>query len=379
MNTYKFKDLPECARKELIEAQRSENENELDVEPFLESLIQKCFNIGFLVSREEIQYSGFYSQGDGLSFTGSIKVSDFLDKANHGLDIEEYKSLFKKAGIEYVLIIRKYGNYVHEKSCSISELESEYDYLNDAYVAMERIRYELAVETYSDIKDHFEEVISDKHCSDQIEDLDLWYLEDGSEYFKDKPVVHGYEVLNKIYDFLKINNKPHIVISELMKKCADIITLQNFIEDLPTDDEYKLILRDCETKFKTLVRELYFSYFGADILKIFNFTLPKCNCKDENNHEIRCLWSGLQNTPKDELNNLYITTPKFRTYDLEVILPEIKKLSKEEMMGYDLSDESSDYFYVVFNTWSLSSYLRVQNLIHYLNSQYIIFDGEEDE
>ena len=49
MNTYKFEDLTDCAKKELIEAQRSENENELEVEPFLESLIEKCLNIGFLV------------------------------------------------------------------------------------------------------------------------------------------------------------------------------------------------------------------------------------------------------------------------------------------------------------------------------------------
>ena len=377
MNTYKFEDLTDCAKKELIEAQRSENENELEVEPFLESLIKKCFDIGFLVCRDEIQYTGFYAQGDGLSFTGTINVSDFLDKANHGLDIEEYKSLFKKANIEYIPIIRKYGNYVHEKSCCISELE--YDYLNDAYDAMERIRYELAVETYSDINDHFEEVISDKYCSDQIADLDCWYSEDGSEQFKDKPIVYDYEVLNKVYNFLKNSNKPHIVISGLMKKCSDIIAFQNFIEDLPTGDEYKLILRDCETKFNTLVRELYFSYFGLDVLKIANFRLPKCNCKDEHNHEIKCLWSGLQTTPREELNNLYITTPKFHTYDLEIILPEVKKISKEEMMGYDLSDESSDYFYVVFNTWSLSSYLKVQNLIHYLNGQYRIFNGEDDE
>ena len=379
MNTYKFEDLTDCAKKELIEAQRSENENELEVEPFLESLIKKCFDIGFLVCRDEIQYTGFYAQGDGLSFTGTINVSDFLDKANHGLDIEEYKSLFKKANIEYIPIIRKYGNYVHEKSCCISELELEYDYLNDAYDAMERIRYELAVETYSDINDHFEEVISDKYCSDQIADLDCWYSEDGSEQFKDKPIVYDYEVLNKVYNFLKNSNKPHIVISGLMKKCSDIIAFQNFIEDLPTDDEYKLILRDCETKFNTLVRELYFSYFGSDVLKIANFRLPKCNCKDEHNHEIKCLWSGLQTTPREELNNLYITTPKFHTYDLEIILPEVKKISKEEMTCYDLSFESLDYFYVVFNTWSLSSYLKVQNLIHYLNGQYRIFNGEDDE
>ena len=85
MKTVRFEDLSEEVKAKIIAAQADENQAEVDFEFNFEALIEKGKKIGFDIELENIKYSGFYSQGDGLSFTCFVDTKKFVEEADHGL------------------------------------------------------------------------------------------------------------------------------------------------------------------------------------------------------------------------------------------------------------------------------------------------------
>lgn len=71
----------------------------------------------------DIQFSGFYSQGDGASFTASVdRVNVFLKTIGMQELPQEVEECFR------ISVDRRYGGYVHERSVSLNvEVNSDED------------------------------------------------------------------------------------------------------------------------------------------------------------------------------------------------------------------------------------------------------------
>jgi hypothetical protein len=111
-------------------------------EDFIRTLEEK----GISVTSNEIQFTGFYSQGDGASFTGTIHTSDmkrFMDA--HDL-AEGYEGAYFFAKLEqlYLEISRTSSHYCHSHTMRISLNDDiwddygEYSLRSEVYQVMEK-------------------------------------------------------------------------------------------------------------------------------------------------------------------------------------------------------------------------------------------------
>jgi hypothetical protein len=203
MKTIQFSNLDLDTQKKIVLEHKirpiMDGYEEIDYEPLLESFTYKLDAIGFNVKAEDIKFSGFGSQGDGLSFTGTIDINkllktifkiDEVTKANDeqlsGVmsdlkDIEHFKPLVDIDAT--VDIIRNTSRYVHEKTCQLEydpELAGEFggeEMLGDLMAFIESLRYELCVHMYSDLKDHHDEIIGYDYHIEILKDENKWWYE----------------------------------------------------------------------------------------------------------------------------------------------------------------------------------------------------------
>jgi hypothetical protein len=86
---------------------------------------------GFHVDVDEFSFSGFYSQGDGLSFIGYIDIEEYLTVTKQKT---KYRTLLRNIYTDKLAlsvdIIRTSPRYYHEKTCTVQQIE-EYDYLSE--------------------------------------------------------------------------------------------------------------------------------------------------------------------------------------------------------------------------------------------------------
>ncbi len=144
--------------------------------------IEKAEAIGYHTSAEEMEFSGFWSQGDGACISGSFNVEQWLKINKLG---NQYRSLLNAAK-EYDLEvwIKHTGNYSHSRT-----LNAQYDtyYLNDkpyrqlVKVAKQMLdqAIDLSNEMYKDLEKEYEYLTSEEHFS-ELADMNDWeFTEDG--------------------------------------------------------------------------------------------------------------------------------------------------------------------------------------------------------
>lgn len=256
MKTVRFEDLDEKVKNKIIIVQSDENQTDVDFECIFEGLINKGKEIGFDIEPENIKYSGFYSQGDGLSFTCFVDTKKFIEEADHGLIREEQLAFLEKYedfGIGTIEIVRNYSNYVHEKSCSVETTDVKE--LFALYGAIERSRYQLSVETYTDMKDHFEEVGSRDYVTNQLEDLGYWYSLDGVQCFQEKPITYGFDFNDVMLEARKRNILFNDM-SVLIDKLGQVNIIRNVLDELPNIEEYAPVFISGLEKLKDYQYEL---------------------------------------------------------------------------------------------------------------------------
>ena len=84
--------------------------------------VRKLEELG--ISGADIHFSGFWSQGDGACFTGTVDLPKFV--AAHGLEYP-YISMTPGEGLRAVCELSHSGNYYHDNSISYSlEIEEPY-------------------------------------------------------------------------------------------------------------------------------------------------------------------------------------------------------------------------------------------------------------
>ncbi len=154
---YKFKELSDEAQKRVIEdVQNDEHYMSYDWWDCVYEWFKDKY--GHLFNDIDPAFSGFYSQGDGASFTYSGIDRDRILKL--WLDSEEFSPIRRKFYEEYLDIYSvgsRYGRYVHEKSVSHS-IDFDLMYNNSisgAYNVMDHV---------SDLYEDFEHWFENYYC-----------------------------------------------------------------------------------------------------------------------------------------------------------------------------------------------------------------------
>jgi hypothetical protein len=169
---YSFSELPDDIKIGLI--QDFEIDHEWD-DPVIQTIEQEAEEIG--INNFDVYYSGFWSQGDGLSFIGTLS-EDLVEKI--------YKENINRDGfgpenppftVEFVRIIR---HYCHSK---VVEARID-DCLDDeAYQIFEKVFNEWkdnqCEQWYLLLKESFESLMSEPFIREHYEDCGEIFLADG--------------------------------------------------------------------------------------------------------------------------------------------------------------------------------------------------------
>lgn len=122
---------------------------------------EKLERQGFL--SPEIYFSGFYSQGDGASFTADIDLEKFLSGRRVKVKYVTELALYKETGDN--VVITTSGHYSHEYTMSIDSdnLSAE---LEDFILEEAR---EQARKIYRDLRAEYEYLMTDEAISETLE------------------------------------------------------------------------------------------------------------------------------------------------------------------------------------------------------------------
>lgn len=180
LNTYSFNELSEVAKQNAINHFRDINTDFDDWhECILEDIKERLKEIGFYDI--DIQYSGFWSQGDGLSFDGKIDIEKFTKD-------QRLISLFNAGYFGMTIDSVWCGNYVHEKT---KEVNFTFDY--DCYPnilnaikglcnSIEGIRLNECKDAYNRLEQYYCELQKDENVIETIIANEFCFLEDGTQY-----------------------------------------------------------------------------------------------------------------------------------------------------------------------------------------------------
>jgi hypothetical protein len=118
------------------------------------------------ITVKDINFTGFYSQGDGASFTGRIDMAQFLKV--HGLE-EHYMgaTFFAGQGELWADITRGSGRYCHEHSVEATLIEDTYNNFDD------EVRFEVYTRMEEVLNDEWQQLEEEvnKVCRGYMQDL----------------------------------------------------------------------------------------------------------------------------------------------------------------------------------------------------------------
>lgn len=165
---FTFDELSENAKQKAIESLWDINVNYDWYECLISEFEDQLMNAGF--SNIKINFSGFYSQGDGLSFTGDFNNNDI-----------------KLTDEIYYQSIKDFLVYVKHKHCyfSIDRISSHYYHENtvtsDNEYCLEYCR-SIMQEFYRALEKEYEYLTSEAQIIEIIECNDYYFTENGELY-----------------------------------------------------------------------------------------------------------------------------------------------------------------------------------------------------
>ena len=194
INVYQFSELNKEAQQEAIEYMRDNIEDLLIGHdwhsPIIEGIHEDLGAIG--IDGIDVQYSGFWSQGDGLSFEGEVYDTEGL--------IDTIKSHLKKQGINVawlkkqdfgIRFDRGTSRYFHENTVHVTVFTDNYSNpkleqnLDKIEAAVNEWRLEKCYEFYNRLETYYNEITSEESIISELEDNDsLLWLENGKKFKK---------------------------------------------------------------------------------------------------------------------------------------------------------------------------------------------------
>lgn len=134
-----------------------------------------------------ISFSGFYSQGDGASFTGTIDIIKWLEY-NKIAKYDRILKLMKSGNIDTGANIKRdrWGNYVHWNTTSISYswyLDDKYTRINELLESLEedilKDHQQLNKDIYDDLEKCYDNQVSDEAVKETLIANEYEFDEDG--------------------------------------------------------------------------------------------------------------------------------------------------------------------------------------------------------
>jgi hypothetical protein len=187
---YTFEELSDEAKEKAINNYRENFEFDFHSDCVLDAMKEDHSHIGNM----EISYSGFWSQGDGASFSGELDSDWLITKS--GILTKEQGELLRHVDVVFE---RNDSRYVHAYSCSTSltiedvaeHLEGN-DYLwesliqpleSDLRVLVEEYRVEVCNTIYKALEDQYEHLTSIDAIGEWLNDDNEFY-EDGRSFYE---------------------------------------------------------------------------------------------------------------------------------------------------------------------------------------------------
>ena len=180
---YKFEELSKEAQREAIQNFRNiNNSDDFWFDAILEGFKERLETIGFY--NATIQFSGFWSQGDGLCFDAKIDASKFATTINE----KRVCNLINECFIdEFTIEKTSFANhYSHEKTryidysiCNGNNLNEELKKLSNK---IELKRLDLCREFYSILEKDYYFLESDECVKETIIANEYEFLKDGTKF-----------------------------------------------------------------------------------------------------------------------------------------------------------------------------------------------------
>jgi hypothetical protein len=194
---YKFKELSPDAQQKAIDHETEFQSENWSGDFTLEYLKEELDIIGF--ESASIQFSGFWSQGDGASFTAGIDAQKILahlaSQTENPESLKTYKRLQKVCAARLLSwgVGRSSSRYSHEKACYIetsNELPDHWIWekaVESVTAGIEETRLDLCRQIYADLEADYKDRTSEETARQNLEDdvNDLWFFVDG------KPCYYG--------------------------------------------------------------------------------------------------------------------------------------------------------------------------------------------
>ena len=191
---YQFSELSDKAKEKAIEQLRDINVDYYDWNDYLIDDWQKTLNkIGF--ENAKIAYSGFWSQGDGASFTADVDIEKLLSsmtycatKYKNARIFELVSLLHDKNAINIHLAKNHWGtHYSHERTVSLN-IDIDYPYERGSFWpkiveqfenALDDFRIDLCSAVYTSLENEYNYLTSDESIIEIIEANDYEFTING--------------------------------------------------------------------------------------------------------------------------------------------------------------------------------------------------------
>ena len=174
VNIYRFNELQEEAKAKAIEDFKEDSTDMLyDHDPIIEGMIEDLEEMG--IENVRVQYSGFWSQGDGLSFTGDVT------------DVNMFMSLLRldlgsSPGIEFLRTTHRYNHELTVRT-DLALDEKDFNDYDEVLKKIEDWRIAKCKEFYSRLEKYYYECTSDEAVTEYLndEDNEYWFSVTGKK------------------------------------------------------------------------------------------------------------------------------------------------------------------------------------------------------
>lgn len=172
------------------------------IEQFVEDMAEK----GIITDTEKVWFRGFWSQGDGACFAGSLDTMKFFAAHPDVLEgFPNHKHMIEVGGDDFSIQVKQDGRYSHEYTMSLTlmydvDLEDHFDTdtalgkwayeqhdkgiddeLHDFEDAVLEIVRGYAKTLYKNLEEEYEYLTSDEAVKEAIEANELWTPEEEDE------------------------------------------------------------------------------------------------------------------------------------------------------------------------------------------------------
>jgi hypothetical protein len=182
---FKFDELSPSAQEKALQDQRQFESEVWDANDYLISDFKEDIE-KYGVSGVDVSYSGFYSQGDGASFTGLVDLRKYLKETGQEKDYAKLiKAFDEDLADDHVHIVRLSNQYSHENTIASdgvnyhgtnNEVQQEADKLADNLTFFAR---EKSKNIYKTLRDDYEYCMGDENLKENIKANEYEFTEDG--------------------------------------------------------------------------------------------------------------------------------------------------------------------------------------------------------